>query len=49
MKDPQKQRIKELERALSDALLKIKAYEKLIELTEQQEGIVIKKKDGTPL
>ena len=48
MKDPQKQRIKELERALSDALLKIKAYEKLIELAEQQEGVVIKKKDGTP-
>lgn len=47
MKDLQKQRIKELERALSDALLKIKAYEKLIELTEQQ-GIVVKKKDGTP-
>ena|SRR5450631_538527 len=45
MKDPQKQRIKELEKKLENAELKIKAFETLIEITEQEEGIVILKKD----
>ncbi len=46
MKDPQKQRIKELEKALELANLKVRAYEKLIEITERNEGIDILKKDG---
>jgi len=46
MKDPEKQRIKDLEQALKMAHLKIKAYEKLIEVTEHNEGIDIIKKDG---
>ena len=46
MKDPQKQRIKELERALSEANLKVEAYEKLIEIAEREEGISILKKDA---
>src|ERR1044072_2736175 len=46
MKDPQKQRIKELEKALEMANLKVRAYEKLIEITERNEGIEILKKDG---
>ncbi len=45
MKDPQKQRIKELEKKLENAELKVKAFEKLIEITEREEGIVILKKD----
>ena len=45
MKDIQKQRIKELERALEEAQMKIKAYEKLISVTEREEGISILKKD----
>jgi transposase-like protein len=44
MKDPQKQRIKELEKQLADSKLKILAYEKLISITEQQERISILKK-----
>ena len=44
MKDPQKQRIKELEKQLADAKLKVLAYEKLITITEQEEGINILKK-----
>lgn len=46
MKDPQKQRIKELEKQLADMKLKLGAYEKLIEITEREEGISILKKDG---
>jgi len=46
MKDPQKQRIKELEKQLADMQLKIAAYQKLIEITEREEGISILKKDG---
>lgn len=46
MKDPQKQRIKELERALEEANLKVEAYEKLIKITEREEGISILKKDA---
>ncbi len=44
MKDPQKQRIKDLEKELADAKLKLIAYEKLIEIAEQEEGISILKK-----
>lgn len=46
MKDPQKQRIKELEKQLADMKMKLGAYEKLIEITEREEGISILKKDG---
>ena len=46
MKDPQKQRIKDLEKQLEDARLKLVAYEKLIEITEKEEGISILKKEG---
>ncbi len=46
MKDPQKQRIKELERALKEAELKVKLYEKIIEIAERDEGIPITKKYG---
>ena len=44
MKDPQKQRIKELERQLAEEKLKVMAYEKLIEIAEREEGISIIKK-----
>src|SRR5215203_2282538 len=46
MKDPEKQRIKELEKQLADMKLKLLVYEKLIEITEREEGISILKKDG---
>jgi transposase len=46
MKDPQKQRIKELEKQLEDAKLKLLAYEKLISIAEKAEGISILKKDA---
>lgn len=46
MKDPQKQRIKDLECQLEEEKLKVIAYEKLIEITEREEGISILKKDG---
>lgn len=36
MKDPQKQRIKELEARLKAAELKVKVYEKLIEVTNRE-------------
>ena len=45
MKDSQKQRIKDLEKELADAKLKLLAYEKLITIAEQEEGISILKKD----
>lgn len=44
MKDPQKQRIKELEKQLAEEKLKVIAYEKLIEIAEREEGISILKK-----
>jgi transposase len=44
MKDPQKQRIKDLEKQLADAKLKLIAYEKLIEIAEKEEEISILKK-----
>jgi len=46
MKDPQKQRIKDLEKQLADAKLQIEAYQKLIEITEAEEKISILKKDA---
>jgi transposase len=46
MKDPQKQCIKELEAQLQESQLKVKAYEKLIFIAEQEEGISILKKDA---
>lgn len=47
MKDPQKQRIKTLEKELELAKLKLLAYEKLIAIAEQEEGIsIIKKGDA---
>jgi len=45
MKDPQKQRIKDLEKQLADTKLKLIAYEKLIAIAEKEEGISILKKD----
>ncbi|MDV6169774.1 IS3 family transposase [Flavobacterium sp. DG1-102-2] len=44
MKDPQKQRIKDLEKQLEEARLKVLAYEKLISIAEKEEGISILKK-----
>jgi transposase len=44
MKDPQKHRMKELEKQLADTNLKVLAYDKLIAITEQKEGISILKK-----
>ena len=41
-----KQRIKELERELSDAKLKIKVHEAMIDIAEDQFGIDIRKKHG---
>jgi transposase-like protein len=44
MKDPQKQRIKELEKKLKDAELKLLVYDKLIEVTNRElDQDVIKK------
>jgi len=45
MNDPQKQRIKDLEKQLEVAKLKLLAYEKLISIAEKEEGINILKKD----
>lgn len=44
MKDPQKQRIKELERKLKAAELKLKVYDKLIEVTNRELDTDIVKK-----
>ncbi len=46
MKDPQKERIKQLEKQLEEARLKLEAYETLISIAEKEEGISILKKDG---
>jgi len=44
MKDPQKQRIKELEAKLREAELKLKVYDKLIEVTNRElDADVLKK------
>jgi len=44
MKDPQKQRIKELEKKLKSAELKLKVYDKLIEVTNRELNADIIKK-----
>lgn len=44
MKDPQKQRIKELEKKLKAAELKLKVYDKLIEVTNRELNADIVKK-----
>ena len=46
MKDPQKQRIKDLEKQLADAKLQIAAYQKLIEISEAEDKVSILKKDA---
>jgi len=47
MKDKLKQRIKELERQLADEKFKVLAYETLIEIVKQEDGIdVLKKGDA---
>lgn len=46
MKDPQKQRIKDLETQLANAKLQIEAYQKLIAITEAEEKTSILKKDA---
>jgi transposase-like protein len=49
MKDPQKQRIKELEHELKEAREKIMVYEKLIEIAKQETGIDVRKNIDTKL
>jgi transposase-like protein len=46
MKDKLKQRIKELERQLEDEKFKVLAYETLIEIVKQEDGIDLLKKGG---
>ena len=45
MKDPQKQRIKALEKELENERLKVIALQKLIEIAEREDGVSISKKD----
>ena len=49
MKDPQKQRIKELESALKESREKLLVYEKLIEIAKLESGIDILKNIDTKL
>ncbi len=49
MKDPQKQRIKDLEGELKEAREKIIVYEKLIEIAKRESGIDVRKNIGTKL
>jgi transposase-like protein len=49
LKDPQKQRIKELEHELKEAREKIMVYEKLIEVTKRETGIDVRKNIDTKL
>lgn len=49
LKDSQKRRIKELEDQLKKAEVKLKVYEKLIEITERELGADIIKKIGARL
>ena len=49
LKDPQKQRIKELEYKLKQAREKILVYEKLIEVTKRETGIDVRKNIDTKL
>jgi len=46
MKDPQKQRIKELENELENERLKVLAWEKLYEVIKREDGIDLLKKDA---
>jgi|ERR1700748_1040402 transposase-like protein len=46
MKDKLKQRIKELERQLADEKFKVLAYETLIEIVKEEDGIDLLKKDA---
>ncbi|MEM9856615.1 MAG: transposase [Bacteroidota bacterium] len=46
MKDPQKQRIKELEKQLKEAETKAALYDKMIEIAENEMGVDIRKKFG---
>lgn len=49
LKDPQKQRIKELEHELREAREKILVYEKLLEVTKRETGIDVRKNIATKL
>ena len=49
LKDPQKQRIKELEYELKQAREKILVYEKLLEVTKRETGIDVRKNIDTKL
>lgn len=49
LKDPQKQRIKELEHELKEAREKILVYEKLLEVTKRETGIDVRKNIATKL
>jgi transposase-like protein len=49
LKDPQKQRIKELEHELKEAREKILIYEKLLEANKRETGIDIRKNIDTKL
>jgi len=49
MKDPEKQRIKDLESELREAKEKLKVYEKLLEISKREEGIDLIKNINTKL
>lgn len=49
LKDPQKQRIKELEHELREAREKILVYEKLLEVAKRETGIDVRKNIATKL
>jgi len=49
MKDPEKQRIKDLEHALKEAQEKIMVYEKLMEISKRESGIDVRKNIDTKL
>lgn len=49
LKDPRKQRIKELEHELREAREKILVYEKLLEVTKRETGIDVRKNIDTKL
>ena len=49
LKDPQKQRIKELEHELKQAREKLLVYEKLLEVTKRETGIDVRKNIDTKL
>lgn len=49
MKDPQKQRIKQLEHELKEAKERLMVYEKLIEIAKEEAGVDIRKNIATKL